>query len=148
MTRLEKCELLKSKGYRYDPETGKIYGKRGKELIAKNHNGYIVIAVSDKPSILLYGHQFAWFMIHNEIVECVDHINRDKSDNRISNLRSITKQKNSFNSNSKGYSWHKLKQKWVSKIKINDKSIYLGSYNTEEQARQAYLNAKDKYHII
>ena len=36
MTRLEKCELLKSKGYTYNPETGKIFNRFGKELTAKN----------------------------------------------------------------------------------------------------------------
>jgi hypothetical protein len=51
-----------------------------------------------------------------------------------------------FNTNAKGYT--KRKNKWIAQIKLDYKNIYLGSYNTEEEARQAYLLAKEKYHII
>jgi hypothetical protein len=143
MTRLEKCELLKSKGYTYDPETGKIYGIRGKEIIRKCNKGYILL------SNHLKGHHFAWYITYGNVnFDILDHINRDKSDNRICNLRILTNQQNLFNTNKKGYSWHNVANKWISQIGINNKSIYLGLFNTEEEARNAYLQAKEKYHII
>jgi hypothetical protein len=150
MTREEKCKLAIEKGYTYNPETGKIYGVQGKEIKRNNGKGYIklCININKKNNIYLFGHQFAWYWIYKQNVEFIDHINGIKYDNRINNLRYVTKQQNSFNTNAKGYCWSKKSKKWVSYICINYKQIYLGLYNTEEEARQAYLNAKEKYHII
>ncbi len=148
MTRLEKCEILKSKNYTYDPETGKIFGVYGKEYKTKL-KGYICIHGSNNFKGNVKGHHFAYYMIYGHVnFEELDHINRIKTDNRISNLRILTNQQNSFNSNAKGYSWHKPNQKWVSRIVLNGKLIHLGYFNIEEEARQAYLEAKKKYHII
>jgi hypothetical protein len=142
MTRLEKCELLKLKGYKYDPETGKIYGSKGKEIIRKC-NGYISLKYN------LYGHHFAFYMIYGNVdFDELDHINRDKSDNSIRNLRIVTSQQNKFNKTHKGYYWHKHTQKWMSRIQVNGDNIYLGLFNIEKEARNAYLQAKEKYHII
>jgi hypothetical protein len=49
---------------------------------------------------------------------------------------------------SKGYTWHKHRKKWMSSIKVNKRTIHLGYFETEEKARNAYLQAKEKYHII
>jgi hypothetical protein len=76
----------------------------------------------------------------------IDHINRDKLDNRIENLRVVSKQENCFNRGAKGFCFHK--GKYQSQITINKKIIYLGSYDTEEEAHEAYLEAKKKYHKI
>ena len=148
MTRLEKAELLKSKGYTYDPETGKIYGSKGFEITRKNQNGYIVIN-SNYFKGSLKGHHFAWYMIYDNVnFERLDHINTNPADNRISNLRIISHQKNMFNTNAKGFYFSLKKNKWYSKIMLDRKSIHLGYFNTEEEARNTYLEAKKKYHII
>jgi hypothetical protein len=79
----------------------------------------------------------------------LDHINGNKIDNRICNLRSISTQENQFNQiKAKGYSWHKRDKKWQARIKINQKQIHLGLFEKEEDARAAYLEAKEKYHKI
>ena len=149
MTRLEKCEFLKSKGYTYDPETGKIFGVMGKEIKRKNHYGYICISYPKIYKGDLSGHHFAWFMIYGSVdFEMLDHINQIKDDNRISNLRIVTNQENLFNTNAKGYCWDKRNNNWLSRITFNGKEIFIGRYNTEEEARNAYLIAKEKYHII
>lgn len=141
MTRLEKCELLKSKGYTYNPETGKIFNRFGKELTAKNKNGYIIFFNNLKV------HHYAYFISYGNVnFEMLDHINRNRSDNRLSNLRVVTPQQNAFNTSSKGYFLQD--GKWRSQITINRKKIHLGYFNTEDEARQAYLIAKEKYHII
>jgi hypothetical protein len=148
MTRLEKCKILKSKGFTYDPETGKIFGVYGKEYKSKSL-GYIYIRGNNNFKGNVLGHHFAWYMTYGHVdFERLDHFNRIKNDNRISNLRILTHQQNLFNTNAKGYGWHKPNQKWLSRIKINGKLIYLGSFNTEEEARQSYVEAKKKYHII
>lgn len=79
----------------------------------------------------------------------VDHIYHNTLDNRKENLRLVTNQENSFNSkDAKGYYWHKRDKKWAAYIGINGKNIFLGGYNTEEEARNAYLRAKEIYHGI
>jgi hypothetical protein len=148
MTRLERCEILKSKGYTYDPETGKIYGVFGKELKNKIQ-GYISISGGNNFKGNLLGHHYAYFMTYGHVdFDRLDHFNRIKTDNRISNLRILTNQQNSFNTNAKGYCWDKQYQKWRAYIMLNGKQIHLGRFNTEEEARQSYLKAKEKIHII
>ena len=143
MTRLEKCEYFKSKGYTYDPETGKVFGIYGKVINRKDNEGYIILKNH------LKAHHYGWYMTYGNVdFQMLDHINRDKNDNRISNLRIINHQKNSFNTKAKGYTWDKKIQKWKSQIMINGKNIYIGKYDNEKEARQAYLIAKEKYHII
>ena len=78
----------------------------------------------------------------------IDHRNGIKTDDRISNLRNITNQHNTFNTNCKGYYYHKPSKKYQAVIYLNGKTIYLGSFDTKEDARKAYLDAKPKYHVI
>jgi hypothetical protein len=145
MTRLEKCELLKSKGYTYEPETGKVFNKFGKEITGKK-NGYISIDNSKFQGKLL-AHHFAWYMTYSNVeFEMLDHINRNKIDNRISNLRIVTHQQNQQNTNCKGYGFHKRDKRWFAQIWSHNSKKWLGYYDTEYEARQAYLIAKKKYH--
>lgn len=147
MTRLEKIQYAIDKGFTYNSETGKIYGIRGKEIMGRDKDGYVSIGLNKNYHNLL-GHQFAWYVTNNEIVECLDHINKDKSDNRICNLRSITNQENQFNQKAKGYSFNKRINKYFAQIHLNYKNIHLGYFDDENDARQAYLDAKEIYHII
>jgi hypothetical protein len=79
----------------------------------------------------------------------IDHKNGNTTDNRIANLRNVTHQQNHCNrTRAKGYSWNKQAKKWHAEIKLNHKKIYLGCYDLEEDARNAYLEAKKIYHII
>lgn len=79
----------------------------------------------------------------------IDHENHTRDDNSNDNLRVVTNQQNCFNrSNVKGYCWHKKRKKWMAYIKINGKNKHLGYFKKEEDARNAYLVAKAKYHVI
>ena len=78
----------------------------------------------------------------------IDHIDRDKLNNCVSNLRLVTNQQNMFNTNAKGYYWNKQHHKWHSSIRLDGKQINLGYFDLEDDARQAYLIAKEKHHII
>ena len=81
--------------------------------------------------------------------DCIDHINGIKLDNRVANLRITTIQGNQHNhTTAKGYYWDKQKKKYHASIGLNGKNIYLGLYDTEEEARQAYLDAKPIYHKL
>jgi hypothetical protein len=77
----------------------------------------------------------------------VDHIDNIKTNNHLSNLRWVTQQENEHNrKHAKGYYWNKIAQKWKAQIIINNKHIHLGLYQTEDEARQAYLDAKKIHH--
>lgn len=79
----------------------------------------------------------------------VDHANGDTFLNIKSNLRVVSPQENSFNQpRAKGYGWEKSRGKWRARIQIDGVYKTLGRFDTEAEARQAYLRAKAKYHII
>ena len=79
----------------------------------------------------------------------IDHIDNNKLNNAFSNLRVVTNQHNQFNRpTAKGYCWDKQKGKWQAYIAINYKVKHLGYFDTWEEARAAYLAAKEKYHVI
>jgi hypothetical protein len=148
MNRLEKCITLKEKGYTYDKDTGKIYGTNKKEIQRKSIYGYISIG-SNHFKGDLKGHHFAYFMVYDNVDFIVlDHINQIRHDNRICNLRTVNYQQNSFNTNAKGYTFDKKYNKWRSRIMSNNKSIHLGYFDTEEEAKKVYLEAKKNYHLF
>lgn len=80
----------------------------------------------------------------------VDHINRNKKDNRKINLRVVTHSQNLYNKTSRnknGISGIKLDDgRWTASIKASNKSYYLGSFNTKEEAIIARLKAEKELH--
>ena len=119
-----------------------------------NGRGYNIITINGKKirrhRLLAY-----CFLGLDDIVgksgadDCIDHINGTRLDNRIANLRITTHQGNHHNhTKAKGYCWNKQNKKYEARIGLNYKNINLGYYDTEEEAKQAYLEGKKKYHII
>ena len=147
MTRLEKCKIAIDLGYTYDSLIGKFYGSRGFEVGYVRKEGYVGLYTPQFKH--LQAHHFAWYYVYGNVdFEQLDHINRDKTDNRISNLRLSTHQQNQFNKNPKGYYWNTGQNKWHARIKCNKKQIHLGFFNNEDDAKKAYLNGKEIYHVI
>lgn len=141
--RKEKCEIALKKGFKYNPETGNVTGVKG-AVIRKKVNGYIALTLwfNNKRNYLL-AHQFAWYMINNECVNLIDHIDKDKLNNKISNLRSTTRQINALNTNSSGVTKeNRYKKKWVAYIMVDGKSIYLGKSSSKEKAMRIYSDYK------
>lgn len=127
-------------------------GKNWHELTSKPgilKSGYKQIQVNINQKLYTASRVIAWgfldFDINNPKLH-IDHINRDSTDNKLSNLRIATHQQNAFNTNAKGYTKHD--NKWQSRIVIDGKHIHLGCYATEDEAHQAYLLAKEKYHVF
>lgn len=84
----------------------------------------------------------------------IDHINRNRLDNRKCNLRIVTPSENSVNSNisKSNNSWCKwvryckTNKKWISRIQYEHKIIYLGNHNTKEEAIKVRKEAEKIYH--
>jgi hypothetical protein len=100
-------------------------------------------------------HVLAWFYTHGVWpADQLDHINGDKSDNRIDNLRIATASQNKANSGPyrnnptglKGAYWYKPLQMWVSKIRKDGKLHHLGYFATAEEAHTAYCEAAKRLH--
>lgn len=79
----------------------------------------------------------------------IDHIDGNKLNNSLDNLRVVTHQQNQWNqTKAKGYYFNKPSKKWKAQIRLNSKNIHLGLYETESEARVSYLTAKLIYHKI
>ena len=83
----------------------------------------------------------------------IDHINGDRADNRIGNLRAVTRSQNQYNKrpqrNASGYrgvSWHKKSGKWCVRIGINDKVKSMGYYDDIELADLVAQEARSKFY--
>ena len=71
----------------------------------------------------------------------IDHINNNRSDNRIENLQIISPRENVIRQKNKkkiGTTFCKDSKKWMARITVNKKSIYLGRFDTIEEANKAY----------
>ena len=91
----------------------------------------------------------SWDIFDSSPNNCIDHKNHTRDDNSDENLRVVTNQQNNFNkSNTKGYSWNKRCSKWQGSIMLNYKNIHLGYFDKEEDAAAAYLEAKERLHVI
>ena len=110
--------------------------------------GYLQMGIDGKLYLMhrVIAHAFKILDLHSELM--IDHRDLDKTNNCIFNLRPATNQQNQFNTNAKGYYWNKHAKKWKADICLDGKKIYLGLFETEEEARQAYIEAKNIYHKL
>lgn len=162
-------ELMR-KHFSYNPENGRIthkfrvidraldarFNKKFAGTLADTFirpTGYRVVGLfHDYTS----AHRIAWAIYYGECAGGfeIDHINRDKSDNRICNLRLATRSQNSMNvaaqknnsSKLKGAHWNSRTGKYRSKIMLNGKEHFLGYFTTAEEASAAYAEASKKLH--
>jgi hypothetical protein len=134
--------------YKHNPYWRKVkysINKDGYYYIQLSHN---TIYKNYKVHRLIYKFNNPEWNIHDISSDNqVDHIDNCRTNNNIENLRIVNNSENQQNRPSaKGYSWIKRDNKYRAQIKVNKKYHYLGLYDTEEEARDAYLNAKPKYH--
>jgi len=152
MTKQEIIKYSIQKGWTCNTNTGEVFSHKGNLIKAKNSEGRIICSIIiNKKAHFFKAHQFVWIWCGNDLPKegfVIDHVNQNLLDNSISNLRIITHQENLFNTSAKGYYFDKRKNKYRGQIVLNGKDKYLGLFNTEEEAQQAYQNAKKVYHVI
>jgi hypothetical protein len=135
----DRCKVALQKGFKYDKDTGDIFNPKGKKIINNILSSYTQIAVKVNGKVFrISGHRFAWYVVYEKLPKLIDHINRIKNDNKISNLRNTSASTNQLNKNSKGYYFCKIKNKFRAKIILNRKFKHLGYFEKEEDAKQCY----------
>lgn len=108
--------------------------------------GYLGLCIDQRPYM---AHRIAWYYHYGEEPPELDHINMDRADNRIANLRAATRSQNIANgparANSKsgirGVSWDKRRKKWLACIRKDGKNACLGYFSDQQAASLAYQRA-------
>lgn len=142
----------------FDYRDGELYWKvSGKGRIigtpagSLGPNGYLLIKIRSKRYL---NHRVIFLWHHRHLPEFLDHIDGDRLNNDISNLREATRQENSRNQKKpksyggkqttsiyKGVSWNKPIKKWISYIWIDGKNKHLGCFDSEIEAAKSYDHA-------
>jgi len=139
-----------------DGKVERKFKKKGWKIVENNdnHYGYNVIEINKK-KILRHRLIAYCFLGLDDIVgnrektNVIDHIDGNKLNNSVINLRITNQSVNCQNrKNVKGYYFNKQKNKYQAYIMVNGKNQYLKCYHNKEDAGQAYSNAKKIHHII
>jgi len=155
MTQSELKSLL-----HYDQETGIFTWLKNRSHVKANSiagssskREYLVIGIKGKTYL---SHRLAWLYMYGYFPKLVDHINGNTFDNRISNLREATSIQNGYNqklnknnkSKFKNVHWCKTRNRWVVKINVNGKPMFIGRFKDLELADLIAQEARNKYHNI
>lgn len=115
-----------------------------------NTTGYVCLNImrKEEEKIIKTSITFSKFIAEcirgEEILQDVDHIDRDKLNNKASNLRVLSRELNKLNNKgTEGAQRHSQSGKWVSTIQFKGKRYYLGFYDSPVEARSAYASARD-----
>ena len=153
----------------YNPATGMLTWRHRAEGLFKRHRqflnwnarysgrptgyrtafGYLIVRLD--PTVFM-AHRLIWLLVHGEPVPEIDHIDGDRANNRIANLRAATRSQNRANSGTsknntsgvKGVNAHK--NRFHARIMQDGKAIHLGSFRTIEEAAKARQQAAEQMH--
>ena len=144
----------------YDAESGALYWKVklnrsirvGNEAGTVNkYNKYRIVTIDNKK---YRSHRIIWAYVYGVWpINDIDHINHDRADNRIENLREATQKENRRNMsldvrNKSGFTgiyWNKKTKVWQAFIKLYEKNLYLGQFIDKFEAICARMSANNKY---
>jgi len=156
MKELSEKQLLKEIKEKFEYRDGNLYwregnGRKSGKLIGGGKGLYKICAVK---KVCYYQHRLIFLYHHRYMPKYLDHINNDRHDNRIENLRAVSARQNqhnrSINKNStsgvKGVCLHKPSGKWMAHVCCDSKSYYGGLHNNLEDAEQAIKDLREKLH--
>jgi hypothetical protein len=125
--------------------------KPGDKAGTINSGGYIHTHINNKP---YKNHRLIFMMFYGYMPPMIDHIDGNKSNNKIENLRGATHLQNMWNqkvskkstSGIKGVYWHKIKQKWQASCGKDSKLVHLGYFDKKEDAEKMVKEFREKNH--
>jgi len=125
------------------------FAKLGK-INRQGNRGYVIVSVCGRQYL---AHRLAWLYVYGFMPSMIDHIDGDKTNNKIENLRSCNYSTNAMNSGVKKRNKLGVKGvfaskngKYVAQICVNYKRIHLGTFETVDDASKAYAVASRHYH--
>jgi hypothetical protein len=152
-TKILTQEFLKSI---FDYKDGILYNKRnverikfGKKVGTINSKGYISTVIHEKR---YYVHRLIFMIHHGFLPKNIDHIDGNKANNKIENLRPASYSENNMNTKARSSSgvkniyFDKRRNIWNIQLRINNKLKFFGSFNNLEYAKIAAKEARNKYH--
>ena len=145
--------------FKYDPETGNLYKRingtdnfRSKPSGTKTKTGYVQIGVDGK---LYLAHRIIMLLVNKSLSDesQVDHIDHNRLNNKLNNLRVVSQSGNMRNCGKRsdsstgitGVVYHKRARKYMSYISIGGRKMHLGLFNTLEDATRARVRANLQY---
>lgn len=116
-----------------------------------NTLGYLVVNIKNKVYLV---HRLIYWMMHGNLPKYIDHIDGNRLNNNIENLRAATNQQNIFNqktrknsiSGTKNVLWDKKSKKWCVRFTMNYKPVHIGMYSNLEEAIQIAKEIRAKLH--
>lgn len=144
----------------YDTSTGQFWwkvnrgpihvGQAAGQLHSVGPCQYIRICVDYQR---FYAHQLAWLFVHGFIPPEIDHWDGEGTHNWLGNLRVATRSQNNANASLSPtpafrgayFDPRRTRHQWFAKIQVNGKAIYLGAFDSAEEAAEAYRCAAERY---
>ncbi len=142
----------------FDYKDGRLYWRVcvGRSVVAalvgqKQNRGYLAVNIGYKKYLV---HRIIFLWHHGYFPKELDHIDGNRSNHNIENLRPSTSSENNYNmgmrsdntSGVKGVSWNKARRKWHAYVAINRRRVFSVYYDTLTQAEQAVKVARIKHH--
>ena len=117
----------------------------------RKDKGYRSVTIMNKS---YYIHRLIFLYHYGKIKNVIDHIDGDKLNNHVENLRDVTLSQNSHNSKKpknntsgiKGVCWNKRSKSWIAYCRIENRVNYLGYYKCKDEAARVLMEFREKHH--
>ena len=125
--------------------------KAGNKVESVSNRGYVVVQVGGKRYL---AHRIIWLLLNGQMPVMIDHIDGNKQNNLIENLREVDNTLNHWNeqkrsTNKSGYKgvwWHKQSRRWEAACRVNSKQITIGRFERIEDAVEAVRKFREQQH--